>query len=60
MQSSFFKIVRGDTYELLVNKIVFKTDENLLIFGDEKQFLDLLSKRKIDLISGSKVTIKHS
>ncbi|KKN59141.1 hypothetical protein LCGC14_0545080 [marine sediment metagenome] len=60
MQSSFFKIVRGDTYELLVNKIVFKTDENLLIFGDEKQFMDLFSKRKIDLISGSKVTIKHS
>ena len=56
----FFKTVRGDTYESLVNKIGFKTDENLLIFGDEKQFMDFFSKRKIDLISGSKVTIKHS
>ncbi|GAA59073.1 hypothetical protein P20652_0932 [Pseudoalteromonas sp. BSi20652] len=52
-------IVRGDIYESLVNEIGFKAGENLLMFGDEKQYMDLFLKRKIDLILGSKFTIKY-
>ena len=52
-------IVRGDIYEMLVRRLGFVADKNLLLFSDTDSFMRLFFKKRIDLIIGSDFTIGH-
>lgn len=52
-------IVRGDIYETLVSKLGFVADKNLLLYSEEKSYIRLFFKKRIDLIIGSDFTIDY-
>ncbi len=52
-------IVRGDIYEMLVRRLGFVADKNLLLFSEADSFMRLFFKKRIDLIIGSDFTIGH-
>jgi polar amino acid transport system substrate-binding protein len=52
-------IVRGDIYEMLVRRLGFVADKNLLLFSEAESFMRLFFKKRIDLIIGSDFTIGH-
>lgn len=52
-------IVRGDIYEMLVNRLGFVAGKNLLLFSDKESFMRLFFKKRIDLIIGSDFTLEH-
>ena len=52
-------IVRGDIYEMLVRRLGFVADKNLLLFSEADSFMRLFFKKRIDLIIGSDFTIDH-
>lgn len=52
-------IVRGDIYEMLVRRLGFIDNKNLLLFSEESEFMPLFFKKRLDLIIGSDFTIGY-
>lgn len=52
-------IIRGDIYEVLVKKLGFMNNQNLLTFSDSESFMRLFFKNRIDLFIGSDLTVDH-